>query len=181
MHGCFWHGHEHCPDFRVPKSRREGWQAKISGNRSRDKRVESKLRAMGWHDITIWACALKNIHAKMWLESRIPSLVGGGKVGPMPAEVGRFLGLAHSGERVVIEYKVGQRHVREMVRSPSPDVIERMILVLPGTDPIALGIDGDHVKITKDGNRAVVQIPDGAMPHLLIEASSEMLGICFFT
>jgi DNA mismatch endonuclease (patch repair protein) len=47
MHGCFWHGHEHCPDFRVPKSRREGWQAKISGNRSRDKRVESELRAMG--------------------------------------------------------------------------------------------------------------------------------------
>ncbi len=47
MHGCFWHGHENCPDFKVPKSRREGWQAKISGNRSRDKRVESELRAMG--------------------------------------------------------------------------------------------------------------------------------------
>jgi hypothetical protein len=41
-------------------------------------------------------------------------LIGGGKVGPMPAEVGRFLGLALSGERVVIEYKIGQRHVREM-------------------------------------------------------------------
>lgn len=102
-------------------------------------------------------------------------LIGGGKVGPMPAEVGRFLGLALSGERVVIEYKIGQRHVREMVRSPSPDVIERMILVLPGTDPIALGIVGDHVKITKDGNKAVVQLPNGAMPHLLIEASSEFL------
>ena len=21
VHGCFWHGHEHCPDFRLPKSR----------------------------------------------------------------------------------------------------------------------------------------------------------------
>jgi hypothetical protein len=62
---------------KVPKSRREGWQAKISGNRSRDKRVESKLRAMGWHVVTIWACTLKNIHAKMWLESRIPSLIDG--------------------------------------------------------------------------------------------------------
>ena len=57
MHGCFWHGHENCPDFKVPKSRREWGQAKISGNRSRDKRVESELRAMGWHDVTIWACA----------------------------------------------------------------------------------------------------------------------------
>jgi DNA mismatch endonuclease (patch repair protein) len=24
VHGCFWHGHEHCPDFRLPKSRRAG-------------------------------------------------------------------------------------------------------------------------------------------------------------
>jgi len=22
LHGCFWHGHEHCPAFRLPKSRR---------------------------------------------------------------------------------------------------------------------------------------------------------------
>jgi hypothetical protein len=44
---------------KLPKSRREWWQAKISGNRSRDKRVESELRAMGRHVVTIWACALK--------------------------------------------------------------------------------------------------------------------------
>jgi hypothetical protein len=62
---------------KLPKSRHKWWQAKISGNRSRDKRVDSELRAMGWHDVTIWACAMKNIHAKMWLELRIPSLIGG--------------------------------------------------------------------------------------------------------
>ncbi|TAE78170.1 MAG: hypothetical protein EAZ65_03025 [Verrucomicrobia bacterium] len=26
VHGCFWHGHEHCPDFRLPKSRRTWWR-----------------------------------------------------------------------------------------------------------------------------------------------------------
>jgi DNA mismatch endonuclease, patch repair protein len=76
MHGCFWHGHENCPDFKIPKSRREWWQAKIAGNKARDARVEAELRAMGWHVVTVWACALKNIHARVWLESRLPALLG---------------------------------------------------------------------------------------------------------
>ncbi|QTN31438.1 DNA mismatch endonuclease Vsr [Akkermansiaceae bacterium] len=76
MHGCFWHGHENCPDFKMPKSRREWWQAKISGNKARDMRVEEELRGMGWHVVTIWACAVKNSHARMWLETRLPALIG---------------------------------------------------------------------------------------------------------
>ena len=64
------------PDFKMPKSRRAWWQAKIGGNKARDGRVEAELRGMGWHVVTIWACALKNIHARMWLEARLPSLVG---------------------------------------------------------------------------------------------------------
>ena len=76
VHGCFWHGHENCPDFRLPKSRRAWWKAKIHGNRQRDARVENELRALGWHVITIWACALKNREARAWLEARLPSLLG---------------------------------------------------------------------------------------------------------
>ncbi len=76
MHGCFWHGHENCPDFKMPKSRREWWEAKIGGNKARDERVQKELRELGWHVVTIWACALKNIHARMWLEARLPSLIG---------------------------------------------------------------------------------------------------------
>ena len=34
------------------------------------------MRELGWHVVTIWACALKNIHARMWLEARLPSLIG---------------------------------------------------------------------------------------------------------
>jgi len=91
MHGCFWHGHENCPDFKMPKSRREWWEAKIGGNKARDERVQKELRELGWHVVTIWACALKNIHARMWLEARLPSLIGSppeteGSETPMVAE-----------------------------------------------------------------------------------------------
>jgi len=76
VHGCFWHGHEGCPDFRLPQTRREWWRLKIEGNRARDARVESELRTLGWHVVTIWACALKTKASRKWLEGRIPRLVG---------------------------------------------------------------------------------------------------------
>ena len=74
--GCFWHGHEDCRDFRLPETRREWWEAKIAGNRVRDARVEAELRAMGWHVITIWACALKTAETRRWLEGRLRGWLG---------------------------------------------------------------------------------------------------------
>jgi DNA mismatch endonuclease (patch repair protein) len=76
VHGCFWHGHEHCPDFKMPKSRTDWWTAKIEGNRARDARVEKELRALGWHVVTLWACAVKTRPAREWLEARLPVLIG---------------------------------------------------------------------------------------------------------
>lgn len=35
-HGCFWHGHQDCAFFRLPKTRPEFWKAKIQGNVARD-------------------------------------------------------------------------------------------------------------------------------------------------
>jgi DNA mismatch endonuclease (patch repair protein) len=76
VHGCFWHGHADCPHFRLPKSRRAWWKAKILGNQLRDTRNEQQLRELGWHVVTIWECALKNASARLWLEARIPRLLG---------------------------------------------------------------------------------------------------------
>lgn len=76
VHGCFWHGHEHCKHFRIPSSRVEWWTAKIAGNQARDLRVENELRAMGWHVVTIWECALKTAAARAWLEERLVRLIG---------------------------------------------------------------------------------------------------------
>lgn len=56
VHGCFWHRHN-CPlGNRLPKSRVEFWQAKLEGNRKRDRRNQRKLRKAGWSVMVIWEC-----------------------------------------------------------------------------------------------------------------------------
>lgn len=61
VHGCFWHGHD-CPLFKLPETRRDFWDAKISSNRTRDKRVEETLLEQGWRVATVWECSLKGIN-----------------------------------------------------------------------------------------------------------------------
>jgi DNA mismatch endonuclease (patch repair protein) len=56
---CFWHGHDGCPDFIMPKSKLEYWEPKIEGNKQRDAKHIANLQANGWHVITIWECELK--------------------------------------------------------------------------------------------------------------------------
>jgi DNA mismatch endonuclease (patch repair protein) len=76
VHGCFWHGHDNCPAFRLPKSRSAWWETKIHGNRQRDLRNETALRHLGWNVVTIWECALKTTLARKSLTSRLPVLLG---------------------------------------------------------------------------------------------------------
>ena len=59
IHGCFWHGHEGCRYFVMPKSNTDFWTRKIERNRERDQERRAQLRQMGWHTIVIWECQLK--------------------------------------------------------------------------------------------------------------------------
>lgn len=59
VNGCFWHGHEGCRFFVLPKTNAEFWRNKIERNRNRDKEERQKLASMGWHCITVWECQLK--------------------------------------------------------------------------------------------------------------------------
>lgn len=59
VNGCFWHGHQGCKYFVLPKSNVEFWQNKIERNRLRDVEEQHQLASMGWHCITIWECQLK--------------------------------------------------------------------------------------------------------------------------
>lgn len=59
VHGCFWHGHENCALFRLPKSREEFWANKIGGNIARDQTQALQLLETGWRVVTIRECALK--------------------------------------------------------------------------------------------------------------------------
>lgn len=58
VHGCFWHGHS-CHLFKMPSTRPEFWEAKISRNRERDQQVKDQLRESGWRRLVIWECGLK--------------------------------------------------------------------------------------------------------------------------
>lgn len=57
--GCFWHGHEGCRYFRLPKTNTAFWQQKIERNRERDAADRLELRRLGWHVIRVWECQLK--------------------------------------------------------------------------------------------------------------------------
>lgn len=59
INGCFWHGHEGCKYFVIPKTRTEWWRAKIDKNIARDTEVRDKLRSMGWRTMVVWECQLK--------------------------------------------------------------------------------------------------------------------------
>ena len=59
VHGCFWHGHDGCKYYRVPKTRAEWWLAKINHNRKRDEEVQAILRACGWKVFVLWECELR--------------------------------------------------------------------------------------------------------------------------
>lgn len=59
VNGCFWHGHEGCKYYVLPKTNVEFWQQKIERNRRRDREELQRLSSMGWHCITVWECQLK--------------------------------------------------------------------------------------------------------------------------
>ncbi len=59
VHGCFWHGHEGCRYFILPKTKTEWWETKINGNKERDQRNLEALRASGWRVIVVYECELK--------------------------------------------------------------------------------------------------------------------------
>ena len=59
IHGCYWHGHEGCRYFVIPKTRTDWWLDKIGKNKLRDDDNLSKLKKEGWKVITVFECELK--------------------------------------------------------------------------------------------------------------------------
>lgn len=68
VNGCFWHGHQGCKYFVMPKSNTEYWNKKITGNVERDKNVIVRLEELGWNVITVWECQLKKDKRENTLE-----------------------------------------------------------------------------------------------------------------
>ena len=69
IHGCFWHGHEGCKYYIVPKTRTEWWLNKIGHNINKDAVAENLLLAAGWKVIKVWECELKKAMVEITLHS----------------------------------------------------------------------------------------------------------------
>lgn len=60
VHGCFWHGHNKCKYYVVPKTRTDWWLKKIKRNKELDLKNVQELERKGWQVITIFECDLKD-------------------------------------------------------------------------------------------------------------------------
>ena len=60
VNGCFWHGHEGCKYFVVPKTRTEWWLKKIKKTKERDQNNYKILSETKWKVLVIWECELKD-------------------------------------------------------------------------------------------------------------------------
>jgi DNA mismatch endonuclease (patch repair protein) len=61
VHGCFWHLHTACREGRIPSSRREYWEPKLTRNRARDAAHLVALRAAGWKCLVVWECETSDL------------------------------------------------------------------------------------------------------------------------
>lgn len=69
VHGCFWHGHDGCKYFVVPKTRTEWWNEKIEKNKKRDIVNVQKLKEQEWKVISIYECKLRPLQQEKTLKA----------------------------------------------------------------------------------------------------------------
>ncbi len=76
VHGCFWHGHEGCGNFRIPKTNTVFWAAKIASNAERDRARVRQLRELGWRVLTVWECATRDLRPAALVEAVVDWIHG---------------------------------------------------------------------------------------------------------
>jgi DNA mismatch endonuclease (patch repair protein) len=59
VHGCFWHRHEGCRLFRLPRTRPDFWDQKLRSNQARDRKAVADLIEAGWRVGIVWECSLR--------------------------------------------------------------------------------------------------------------------------
>jgi DNA mismatch endonuclease (patch repair protein) len=69
INGCFWHGHENCRYFKIPKTRSEWWKNKIEATHKRDIKNYNDLVINNWKVKIIWECELKSDKKQSTLEN----------------------------------------------------------------------------------------------------------------
>lgn len=71
INGCFWHGHENCPNAKVPKTRTKWWIDKITRNASNDTKNCKMLEALGYNVVILWECKIYDESYQKWIACKI--------------------------------------------------------------------------------------------------------------
>jgi len=61
VHGCFWHAHQGCRRWKLPKHNRAFWSDKFARNRARDRRKLLQLERSGYAALVVWQCELDDL------------------------------------------------------------------------------------------------------------------------
>ena len=85
IHGCFWHAHENCRNFRLPRTSVEFWTEKLSANKLRDKRNIEVLRGRGWRVLIIWECETRRIPVVPLIDQVVEWLQGNEVLDEIPS------------------------------------------------------------------------------------------------
>ena len=75
VHGCFWHGHDGCKYFVIPKTRTEWWLNKINRNKELDRGNLVKLQELKWKVAVVFECELKNDKFQTTMEKLIKEIL----------------------------------------------------------------------------------------------------------
>ena len=85
IHGCFWHAHENCRRFSLPKTKVEFWSEKLSTNKQRDKRNITALVSHGWRVLIIWECETRRVFIAPLIDQVVGWLQGNEVLGEIPS------------------------------------------------------------------------------------------------
>ena len=77
IHGCFWHGHNDCKYYIIPKTRTDWWLDKINRNKTLDNKAVELLEKNGWRVIIIWECDLRPTKVENRLSTLLTELKNG--------------------------------------------------------------------------------------------------------
>lgn len=68
INGCFWHAHENCGCFKMPKSNQEFWRKKFQRNRERDRQVISHYQNECYRICVVWECSIRGKKSRCKIE-----------------------------------------------------------------------------------------------------------------
>lgn len=84
VHGCFWHRHQDCAHFRLPKTRTGFWDAKLHANQMRDSAAIDTLSHKDLRVLVVWECSLR-LNSEQTAEEVSRWLTAGGSVAEVRA------------------------------------------------------------------------------------------------